>query len=308
MTNRITRNKAAEILGVDKQTISNYIKDGLLGGYKDEKGFTYVNADDVDRYAVMYKFFFVSEKRINAKIDEIKQLNNDVCNDLAEARKALFHNIYSGLRSDSISRAISAIYEAGYIPNMTRRERDILSEFLVGKDARRIASDYELSIPRIQQILNKACRRIYEQTDIIRDNIRKGREAQEEVKLLKYKLKDLRHQYDEYRTRHYDYSICYAEPPRILAAKLIDYDLSVRALNCLKGADVETLGDLLMNYTSARKMRNLRNSGKKSIREIEEFVASLGLFFINERESKEEYYVRLNRALKDNNNGNKEQD
>lgn len=33
---RITRNKAAEILGVSRQTISNYIKEGILGSYVDE--------------------------------------------------------------------------------------------------------------------------------------------------------------------------------------------------------------------------------------------------------------------------------
>lgn len=48
MDKRITRNKAAEILGVSRQTISNYIKDGLLGGFKDEKGNTYVNAEDIE--------------------------------------------------------------------------------------------------------------------------------------------------------------------------------------------------------------------------------------------------------------------
>lgn len=66
--NRITRNKAAEILGVNPQTISNYIKEGLLGGCKDEKGYFYVNGDDVERYAKKYNFIAVSEKMLDDKL------------------------------------------------------------------------------------------------------------------------------------------------------------------------------------------------------------------------------------------------
>lgn len=42
---RITRNQAAEKLGVTPQTISNYVQEGLLGGYKDKANTLYVNGD-----------------------------------------------------------------------------------------------------------------------------------------------------------------------------------------------------------------------------------------------------------------------
>ena len=54
-------------------------------------------------------------------------------------------------------------------------------------------------------------------------------------------------------------------------------DLSVRALNCLKAADVETLGDLVsFNKNDLLKFRNF---GKKSLTELEELVAAKGLVF-----------------------------
>jgi predicted site-specific integrase-resolvase len=52
---RITRNKAAEILGVSRQTISNYIKEGILGSYVGEHGILYVNSEDIEKYAQKYK-------------------------------------------------------------------------------------------------------------------------------------------------------------------------------------------------------------------------------------------------------------
>jgi DNA-directed RNA polymerase subunit alpha len=64
---------------------------------------------------------------------------------------------------------------------------------------------------------------------------------------------------------------------QLLKSKLVDMDLSVRALNCLKAADVETLGDLV-SYNK-NDLLKFRNFGKKSLTELEELVISKGLSF-----------------------------
>ncbi len=62
---------------------------------------------------------------------------------------------------------------------------------------------------------------------------------------------------------------------QLLKTKLIDLDLSVRALNCLKAADVKTLGDLVTyNRDDLLKFRNF---GKKSLTEIDEMISSFKL-------------------------------
>ncbi|MGQ8868370.1 DNA-directed RNA polymerase subunit alpha [Myroides sp. TSA_177.3] len=64
---------------------------------------------------------------------------------------------------------------------------------------------------------------------------------------------------------------------QLLKTKLVDLDLSVRALNCLKAAEVDTLGDLVsFNKNDLMKFRNF---GKKSLSELEELVAVKGLNF-----------------------------
>ena len=64
---------------------------------------------------------------------------------------------------------------------------------------------------------------------------------------------------------------------QLLKTKLVDMDLSVRALNCLKSADVETLGELVVfNKTDLLKFRNF---GRKSLTELDELLASLNLSF-----------------------------
>ena len=64
---------------------------------------------------------------------------------------------------------------------------------------------------------------------------------------------------------------------QLLKTKLVDMDLSVRALNCLKSADVETLGELVVfNKTDLLKFRNF---GRKSLTELDELLAGLNLSF-----------------------------
>ena len=64
---------------------------------------------------------------------------------------------------------------------------------------------------------------------------------------------------------------------QLLKQKLVDMDLTVRALNCLKSAEVETLGDLVkFNKNDLLKFRNF---GKKSLTELEDLLARLNLSF-----------------------------
>ena len=64
---------------------------------------------------------------------------------------------------------------------------------------------------------------------------------------------------------------------KLLKTSLEDMDLSVRALNCLKAAEVDTLGDLVsFNKSDLMKFRNF---GKKSLTELEELVLIKGLSF-----------------------------
>jgi len=64
---------------------------------------------------------------------------------------------------------------------------------------------------------------------------------------------------------------------KLLKTNLADLDLSVRAYNCLKAADVRTLGDLARLEVS--DMMKFRNFGKKSLTELEALINEKGLTF-----------------------------
>jgi DNA-directed RNA polymerase subunit alpha len=64
---------------------------------------------------------------------------------------------------------------------------------------------------------------------------------------------------------------------QILKTRLADMDLSVRALNCLKAADVETMGDLVSFHRG--DLLKFRNFGRKSLNELDDLIKSRGLEF-----------------------------
>lgn len=64
---------------------------------------------------------------------------------------------------------------------------------------------------------------------------------------------------------------------QLLKTRLVDLDLSVRALNCLKAAEVETLGDLV-KYNK-NDLLKFRNFGKKSLTELDELLCQMNLSF-----------------------------
>jgi DNA-directed RNA polymerase subunit alpha len=80
---------------------------------------------------------------------------------------------------------------------------------------------------------------------------------------------------DKGNTEEFDEA--YLHMRQLLKTKLYDLDLSVRALNCLKAADVETLGQLVAY--NKNDLLKFRNFGKKSLTELEDLVHSKNLQF-----------------------------
>ena len=80
---------------------------------------------------------------------------------------------------------------------------------------------------------------------------------------------------ESYENEEFDEEVLHMR--QLLKTKLVDLDLSVRALDCLKAADVETLGDLCtFNKNDLLKFRNF---GKKSLTELDELLVSMNLSF-----------------------------
>jgi len=80
---------------------------------------------------------------------------------------------------------------------------------------------------------------------------------------------------EKYANEEFDEEVLHMR--QLLKTKLVDLDLSVRALNCLKAAEVETLGDLVV--FNKNDLLKFRNFGKKSLTELEDLLTNMSLNF-----------------------------
>lgn len=299
--NRITRNKAAEILGVTPQTISNYVKEGLLGSYKDEKGNFYVNGDDVERYAKKYKFIAVSEKMLDDKLAALKAEREKANDELAALRRKMTGcgRNYPSLEPDYVGM-IDTLYKVAFVPNLGERDCKLLTSFIKGEKIGKLSDEYRLTFERIRQIIAKACRKFHLQAEEICNNTRSNEELKLKVVLLEQSLEILQAQYNDYRVAHEDLALGATPPLKILQTKIRDCSFSPRVISRLQyGAGVFTVCDLLTEFTSLQQLvKKTRYLGRKGFAEIDDFLDAHGLSFKEENESDMHFYQRLNTNIK----------
>lgn len=288
----MTRNKAAEALGVTPQTISNYVKEGILGGFIGIKNTLYVNAEDVDKYLKKYRFIAVKEEMIDRKLRELKDRENEINDRLADTRKEIL-----GAKSYKTPSAIilaKALFRAAMIPRLSTREMDIIDMYIEGESLQEIADVFSLTSTRVNQILAKALRKFTEQTGEITANLRENSELEAEIHSLKLSVAALKKEYNDYRLSHGDTEdenpSC---PPEILLKSIDDCGFSIRIVIALKWTDIYDVNGLVTRFYRFEDILKIRNIGRGSLCEIRNFMDEHNLVFIRPGESFSQFYRRL---------------
>ena len=296
---RITRNKAAEILGLSRQTISNYIEQGLIGSCVGEHGILYVNSEDVEKYAKKYKMLAANEKMIDDKLKEVESHKRAINVELTELRNRATAN--GKLAANAIGMlfgVINTMSHLGVTPKLSYRESTILKDIINGMTYDELSFKYDLTAGRIRQIVEKTCNKLtYNENAAIAD-IATNQDLRIVIDGLKKKLKAVQTSYDEYRRAKGDVPISGAVlPPLILGKDVNDCDFPVRILNMFKSYNVYTIGDLLRKFHGKSDIAKIRNLGKKSIYIILDFIEENNLSFKQDGESDEDFYIRLNNLM-----------
>ena len=297
----MTRNKAAEALGVTPQTISNYVKEGILGGFIGIKNTLYVNADDVDKYLKKYRFIAVKEEMIDRKILELKDRENEINDRLADTRKELL-----GVRYETPSAIIlaKALFRAAMIPRLSTREMDIIDMYIDGESLQGIADVFSLTSARINQIIAKALRKFTEQTGEITENLRENSYLEAEIRSLRLSMAALKKDYNDYRLSHGDTEDeSLFSPPEILLKPIEECGFSRRVISVLNWNKVYDVNGLVTKFFCLDDILKLRNIGRGSLYEIKFFMEKHGLLFIRPEESTSQYYRRLNLSIAMNDSG-----
>lgn len=296
---RITRNKAAEILGLSRQTISNYIEQGLIGSCVGEHGILYVNSEDVEKYAQKYKMLASNEKMIDDKLKEVEAHKRAINVELTELRNRTTAN--GKLAANAVGMLFGVINTMSYLnitPKLSYRESQMLKDIINGMTYDELSFKYDLTAARIRQIVDKTCNKLTYNEDAAIAEIATNQDLRIVIDGLKKKLKATQASYDEYRRAKGDTPISgVILPPLILGKDVNDCNFPVRILNMFRGYNVYTVGDLLRKFHGKSDIAKIRNLGKKSIYIILDFIEENNLSFKQYGESDEDFYIRLNNLM-----------
>ena len=296
---RITRKKAAEILGLSRQTISNYIKQGLIGSCVGEHGILYVNSEDVEKYAKKYKMLAANEKMIDDKLKEVEAHKRAINVELTELRNRATAN--GKLAANAVCMlfsVINAMSHLGITPKLGYRQYQILKDIINGMTYDELSIKYGLSATRIRQIVVMICNSLTDNEDTAIAEIDTNQYLRNVIDGLKKKLKAVQTSYDEYRRAKGEVPISDAIlPPLILGKDVNDCGFPVRILNMFKWCDIYTVGDLLRKFHGKSDLDKIRNIGTKSVCIILDFIEENNLSFKKNGESDEDFYIRLNNNL-----------
>ena len=296
---RISRRKAAEILGLSRQTISNYIEQGLIGSCVGEHGILYVNSEDVEKYAQKYKMLSANEKMIDDKLKEVEAHKRAINVELTELRNRATAN--GKLAANAVGMLFGVINAMSYLnitPKLSYRESKMLKDIINGMTYDELSFKYDITTTRIRQIVEKTCNKLTYNEDAAIADIATNQDLRIVIDSLKKKLKSVKTSYDEYRRSRGEVPISDAIlPPLILGKDVNDCNFPVRILNIFRWCSVYTVGDLLRKFHGKSDLDKIRNLGKRSVWIILDFIEENHLSFKQYGESDEDFYIRLNNNL-----------
>lgn len=261
----ISRNEAAEILGVSSQTISNYADKGIIHIIK-RRGCVKVRLEDVEKLATEIEDIVGIETRIANYKAELQQLEKEL-----QKEQILKHG-FTALAA----RNLIELFEK-YVPSENRKDLDVTA-YMINYGYKNTEWHFKMTETEVltcgRRILHEI-RRHHSIFELEADN----NALKEHINSLIIENEMLRTKINEMGSNADEILDVEREKNEILATPIIpiacDHNMTVRSLNCIKAAEIRTVGDLI-SY-SKRDLLRLRNMGKKSLREIIEFVESLGL-------------------------------
>lgn len=258
----ISRQEAAEILQCDQQTISNWVEWGIIKGHMvnrrlmvDSKTIEAVldSAQDANR----------AKTRIEAIKRELLKEEQELQSKVNDVRNAL--RLWKHTSVGYIGR--EAVYNMllSYQPLFSETELSIIKSLIEVGDISAVANNYGLSSTRIVQITCKVVRKIRnaERYDILFKKIDRLEEENENLKQQLILAGEKVEKVDEKSV--------------LLSKNIVDLPFTVRAINVMKMAGIQTVGDMMSMRQS--DLMKLRNMGRKTMRELEEFADKYGLEF-----------------------------
>lgn len=288
----ISVQEAAEMTGVNRQTIVNWMNAGALKGMRKGKSI-YIPSNAIKQIMTVNISGLNDEvnklkEELEAKKAELQQQIRKVDYDVRDLTFSLEHCQFS-IRKEVIKRILNIFGEG-----LSEHEKFIMELFMQGKTSSEIAKMLGVSIYGLRQTFDRGMARLDKTSSYVEENKRLKEEnetlkmehdimhsAYEKIRKENLELADKIEGY-ELLNNKIDYNETMSDGQKailkLLQTPMEEFIISVRTLNALKAAEIETLGQLVRhNKTDLLKFRNI---GRKILTELEELVEDkLELYF-----------------------------
>lgn len=285
MTQYITFEEAAQILGMTRESVRLYVKRGLLV-QGESYGAKKILKSSLD--ALMDKGYDVVQQTaaIEALREEIAAEKKQLVKlrkhlSAVKAMMKLKTKVYANY-TEICHMLLLFVENNAEDMELSHREKDIASRFLSGSNLEEIADRYELTQERVRQIWNKAVKKLgraCRYTEVL-DELIKVRKELEQHKKWSATLEDTL--MNDKKTAE----MLTAEvriPEKLMG--LSNAELSVRAVNCLRLVGFSDLYQLA--FISKHQLARIRNFGRKSLDEIERLMDLYNISFNSPRSLQE---------------------
>lgn len=257
----ISRQSAAEVLKCTQQTITNWVESGILKGHMVNHCLM-IDSNTINAILDTAQDASRAQDRIKRIKKELEEEEKELQSKIDDTRRAI--RLWNSSRLSELNKNV--IYEIllSHKSLLNDVEIGIIKSFMEIGDINAIANHYDVRKSYIIKIFSRVIKKIHnaESYDILIDKIIKM-----ELKINKLE--------EESKTKAYDDNFDYIKER--LEIKLIDTELSIRAINALKCAFIYNMADLV--YYKLSDIERFRCIGSKTLREIKDLVQYYGLEF-----------------------------
>lgn len=282
-TKYISAAQAAKMTGVTTQTIRNLCKSGVLS-YQKRTNLFYPSREDVERYKATIADIHAATQDIEQYKHQLETerdtLKAELCATQAKYRERMYNLEMFPKRIEGIRDTLLAVMEgvSHYVDErdccVTPRELSAVWDALQGKTFEEIGDAMHpfISAAAARQVWAKGLRKfayvkgafyhLNSENDKLKEELQ---DKNDEIASLHAQIEGRQPVITDEKRRL----------SKILATSMSDCDISVRALNCLRYAEIETIRDLVTMHR--QDLLKYRNFGKKSLTELDEFLEDKGL-------------------------------
>lgn len=298
----IRRADVATMLGVTRQTITNWAEKGILHA-KNIGNEQYYSEEEVNQITTFATDYAQSKELLQREIDALKQDKENMqlsrMDEIAKRRYLRLCGEY-GITKDFFKAIINMLYEVG---DLKEAEANVLLQVLSNRSYKEIAEECGVTRERVRQIAGKAVRKSREIKNLA-EKIEHIKELEIDNTSLKIANTALMHEVQALRelkgvkTKEKPTTLPTDELLAFLSTKVVDiHELSVRAKNIMICACDRNYNATIADVCRFSKTDILkeRNCGRKSLQEIVDYLdkhhASLGMDVEEIMKKRQEYML-----------------